>query len=257
MTTKSVDYLLVPAPMLIHVAAHNLETPFQLFLLLKSLFRAGKAKMTSAEIQAVAQIMGYADSRQVRRQLKEMQELSWVRYNTTTGYYILCSFDQLRISNSWKTRSAMPVYFNDLNRLSAIIGAAVYTYLYNAFRRKLKREGSVRIQGRTYHSMSASLFSKGGLAPVATTGLNALFNISVAKASRLKKAAVKEGLIQVIKDFVPKNCNPNELELIKKYSEAPNLRMFQGKVSLQQIDLIYPLIKLKKRQRLKTYCRDY
>jgi len=248
-----VDYLVVPVPMCIDVAKNNLETPFQLFLLLKFLYRNGKTKLSAQERKAIAKILGNTKQKSLKKNIHQLQELKWLRHNSATGYYQIHSFDRLREKNDWPTRSGIVCYFDDLNHIFAIEGAALYIYLYKDFWRKVKRDKVVRIKGRTYHSLPGTFHSKGRFAPVATTGVNALFDISISKASRLKHAAIKAGFIEVIKDFKELPIKPSEINLVRKYfTNEPNLVILKDKVCLQLIDLILPNIPFKKRHKLKT-----
>jgi hypothetical protein len=239
--------------MCIWVAANNLETPFQLFLLLKLLYREGKTKLTATECQALAQMMGYADLRPLENNIQKLIDLKWIRLNDDTNYYLLASFDKIRKHQDWQSRASLRCTLKEISSLQAFIGAAIYTYQHKDFWRKVKRGKSVRIKGRTYHFPSPSFNYHHSPAPVATTGIEALYSISKSKASDLKNAAAKMKYIKVFKDYKELPHTEDELKLMIKYGNFPrNIKFFDEKFHLQLIDLILPNIPIVKRHNLGT-----
>lgn len=241
--------------MLIWGAQENKELLIQLYLFLKWLYPSGKTKLSSIEFQAIAQMMGYTDSR--HRQLKEnidkLKELEWIRYNSATKYYLLVSFDKLRQKYDWESRVSLPCSIEDISNIQAFVGAAIFTYLHKDFWRKVKREKSVRLKGRAYHFLSPSFNYLNSPAPIATTGVESLFNISKSKASILKQEAFKKGYIKVKKDFEVLPHSPSDIKLMIKYGDiSPNIKHFNNKFHLQLIDLVLPNIYPKRRQKLGT-----
>lgn len=244
--------MLVPIPMCIWVAQHNQERIFQFFLFLKWLYKSGKTKLSTIELNAIASMMNYADTRPVQGHIDRLLELEWIRYNEKTGYYLLASFDRLRHNFYWESRVSLECTFDEINNIQAFVGAAIFTYQHKDFWRKVKREKSVCIKGRTYHFLSPSFNYTNHFAPVATTGIEALYDISKSKASDLKIAAQKAGYIKVKKDF-DTTYSDADINLLIKYCDAPsNLRKLDGKVVLQLIDLILPKISIHKRHKLGT-----
>lgn len=237
--------------MCIWVAKHNLEKPFQLFLFLKLLYREGKTKMSPIELQAIAQLMGFADTRPVKKHLKKLEELEWIRKNERTGFYIFVGFDKLRLKHDWESRASVYVRLKEINNLFAFIGAAIFTYQHKDFWRKVKRERSVRIKGRTYHSLSPSFNFKRHHAPIATTGIKALHGISTSKVSEMKIEAHKLGYISVRKDFEELPYTRDEINVMIKHADLPrHIRKINQKFFLQLIDLVLPNIDVKRRHKL-------
>lgn len=244
--------MLVPIPMCIWVAQHNQEGVFQFFLFLKWLYKCGKTKLSNTELHALASMMNYSDIRPIQKHIDTLMELEWLRLNDKTGFYIIASFDRLRHMYGWESRASIECTLKELNNIRAIVGASIFAYQHKDFWRKVKREKSVRIKGRTYHFLSPSFNYKNHFAPVATTGIEALHNISKSKASELKHAALKANYILVKKDF-DTTYSQTEIKLLIKYCDGPrNVRKLNGKVVLQLIDLVLPKIAIRKRPKLGT-----
>lgn len=245
------DYRLVPVAQCIYVAENNLEKPFRLFLLLKFLYPEGKARFDSIELAAITQTMQYADARTVKRLLKKLQELKWLRHNGKTGFYQISAFPRLRRECGWLSKAAIECRLKDVHNIEAVIGTAIFTYLHKVFWRKVGRDKVVRIKGRTFHSLSPHASSPSQKhAPIASTGVNQLYRISISKASRLKTKAHQYGWLQVQKSlvFVPE-VSAAEVPLLQKYyCDSSRLIVMGGRACLQRIDLVLPLIPLRKRQ---------
>lgn len=243
----------VPVAMSIWVAANNKENELQFFLLLKLLFRHGKMELTPIEIQALQSILGFKQKKSVINLFERVIQLGWIRKNEKTGYYIIKSFDKLRIENLWESRISTLITLSDLNHLNAHIGASLYTYLHKIFWRKVRREKSVHIKGSTYHFLSPTFNYLNQLAPIATTGVQSLYNISKSKASRLKIAALKKDLIEVKKNLLLQDFSETEIKLMIKFEMIPkHVIKIKGSFYLQSIDLITPKISLYKRCSLGT-----
>lgn len=243
--------------MCIWVAQQNQESVFQFFLFIKMLYPNGKTKFIPAEACALAQMMNYADVRSIQMQIVRLLELGWIYKNEKTEYYIIRSFDKLRLINEWESRVSLKCGLDDLNKIQAFIGAAIFAYLHKDFWRKVKREKSVRLKGRAYHFLSPSFNFKKHSAPIATTGVEAICNISKSKASYLKTMARKANYITIQKDFDKTEFSEAEIKAQIKYCNLPNrILKKDGKFALQLIDLILPKIDLKKRKTLEHKERD-
>lgn len=109
----------------------------------------------------------------------------------------------------------------------------------------------MQIKGCTYYFSSPRFNYKKQYAPVSIYGVNQLFNISTATASRLKKSAFKENYIKLKKNY----SDPIEgqivlKELVTLFDTAPNLVYQKGKYRQQLIDTTYPNFHFKKRKSL-------
>ncbi len=213
--------------------------------------------MNTLEVTALSQIIGYKDKREVKKQVQQLQDLRWVSKNIKTGYYLIYSFDRIRLNNQWSPRAAIECYPRDLNTVYALTGAAIYSYLHKYFWSRVAREKSVRAMGRTYTALSCYSSIYDNPAPIATTGIESIYDISKASASRLKKQAQKAGYITVKKsvlDITPKNAQI--AATAQKYDLLPpGAYIKAGKARLRQIDMILPKIKLNRRRSLKRYSR--
>ncbi|GEM_PF-4560580 len=197
--------------------------------------------------------MGYKDIRAVNYQVKALKRLNWLKYNEVTGYYLICSFNKLNIEFEKQSRAGIICYKEDVLNIYAFVGAAIFSYLCKSYWRKKKREKVVLIKGGTCNSFSQSSNFKLKYAPVATTGIKALFGISSSKASFLKLQAFKMGYIEVKKNFIVENISITEFNQARKYAEGGNkLLIKNGKVCRQSIDTILPRITLRKRQKPVT-----
>lgn len=238
--------------MCVFVIQNNLENHFRFYLLLKLMYTCGKLKFSKKEIQFLAFVINVT-TRTVKSYIQKLVELKWIGLNTKTQYYLLYSFDRLRKNYDWKSRASIEIYFKDIHRIRAVLGAVLFGYLHKDFWRKVKRERVVRIKGRTYQSLSPSFNYKIREAPISIYGVRKVFNISIAKISRLKTLAYNVGLIKVEKDYVKYDIDKQHALMIKKYhpERTRNLIFKDGIYQLQQIDLILPLFDIRRRKKLE------
>ncbi len=232
---------------------NNLENPFQLFIILKLVFPEGKLKFTKYEINFLALVLK-VHPKTISANAKRLIKLNWIRLNTKTTYYLILSFDRLRVDNDWKSRASIEINANNVYNIRAILGAALYTYLHKDFWRKVKKEKFVQIKQRTYHFLFSSFNFKLEAAPIAVNGINALFNISQSKASRVKKLAAIEKLIEVQKAYTKIKISKFDLDGLKQFTSITtnNIIFRDGNYYLQEIDHIIPLIPIRKRKKLKS-----
>ena len=243
----------MPIAQCVYVLENNLEKPFQLFLLLKHLYPEGKLKFTKQEINFLCSILD-VNKKTIEANVKKLLELNWIRLNEKTNYYLLYSFDRIRKMECWDSRASIEFYPNDIFRVQAVLGAALYGYLHKDFWRKVKKEKNVQIKQRTYHFLFPSFNFKLESAPVSVNGVKEIFNISKAKASRIKNLANKERLITIEKTFIQLDISKFELEGLKQYSDfnTNSIVYKNGKYHLQGIDHITPLFPIRKRKKLET-----
>lgn len=245
----------MPINQCIYVLENNIENPFQLFLILKLLYPEGKLKFTKDEINFLALVLK-VHPKTIRANAKRLINLNWIRLNTKTTYYLINSFDRLRKNNNWKSRASIEINVNNVYNIRAILGATLYTYLHKDFWRKVKssKEKSVRIKQRTYHFLFPSFNFKLEAAPISVNGVNAIFNISQAKASRIKTIATVEKLIEVQKTYRKIQISKFDLEGLKQFTSITtnNIIFREGNYYLQEIDHIIPLIPIRKRKKLET-----
>lgn len=182
-----------------------------------------------------------------------LQEKSFITFNKKTGYYVINSFDKIRIFHNWDVRLAFPIDLSNYNKIQAVTGAVIYGYLHKDFWRYVKSKKSVQIKGSTYHFLSNTFNYKKHLAPVSVIGVNKIFGISISTASRLKTAAYKENFIKLKKNFGEAIPNKQLMELVLEYNDSANNIVFhQGHYRLQLIDTVCPLFYFMKRTKLKT-----
>ena len=240
--------------MCVYAAKHSLEKPFRLFLLLKLVCQEGKTKFTDKELNLLAELLGYSDTREIKKQLLKLQQIRWVRLNQATGFYHIKSYNKIAVKDTMTSKASAKCYLSDLQNISAFIGAAIFTRLYKVIQWRIKMGKVVRLKGRTYHSFPSFISSAKRFLPVATTGIKALYGISINKASILKHQAENIGYIEVKKDLDIKELPKAQINLARKYMpEGEKLLIREGKVCFRLIDLILPQFALCKRRKLKTY----
>ncbi len=245
------NYVLVPIEMCVFVAKENLENPFRLYLLLKLIYPSGKFKLSKNEVELLANKLGVTN-RTIKNLIKRLDGFNWIRLNSKTKYYLIYSFDRIRRNNNWLSRASIEFYFEYIHRTRAILGAAIYGYLHKDYWRK-QRERIVTIKGVTYQSLSSSFNYKNHSSPISVYGVNKIFNISIPKASRLKKFAANEGLIKVEKQYKKLDIPKFGVDGFKEYypEVTNNLIYKDGNYYLQIIDLILPLFDIRRRKKLE------
>ena len=236
--------------MFINAQQNNYKKALSLFLLLKLLHRQGKTKLTKEELLFIEYANEIRSRKTTQRYLKTLIKLKFISYNSRTGYYILISFDRIRIDKSWEVRLAFPIDYSNYNKINAVTGAIIFGYLHKDFWRKVKKEKSVHIKGRTYNFPTFNFNFKKKPAPVSVYGVQQIFNIPIATASRLKTAAKKEKYIKVKHNF--EQITKDEAVILKyNGKKKAELRFRKGKYYLQSIDTVYPLFYFIKRKSLE------
>ena len=159
-----------------------------------------KASLSKLELLGLAQVLGIKP-KTIMQHINILYKLGWITENKKTGFYLIKSFEYIREKNNWESRASIAFEYKEIQNIQGLIGGAIYIYQFYDFWRKVKRERIVRIMGRTYNFLSPSFNFKEHHAPVATTGIEALYGISQSKASNLKRAAMKSTIIKVKKDY--------------------------------------------------------
>ncbi len=245
--------------MFIDAEKFHYQNDLSFFLCLKLVYPDGKVKLNEDDLTFLEFICQISSRKTTLKYINLFLELNFLRYNEKTGYYLLSSFESIRQFHDWKVRSAFPVSLSNFDKVKAITGAIIYGYLHRDFWRKLKREKSVQIRGCTYHFPLDTKNIINSYAPVSVIGVCKIFGISIASASRLKKAAIKEDFIKVKKNFEKSFTeNKTELLLYNKYADYKTSMFYRdGEYRLQSIDTICPQFYFQKRTKLKTYNRGF
>ena len=242
----------VPIQLFIDAVQNNYQRQLRFYLLLKLLYPSGKSKLDNQDLQFIEYCDRIASRKTTLKYIEKLSSLGWIRKNQKTEYYIFMSFDKIREENEWQNRLAFPIGFDNYNNLKAVSGAIIYGYLHKDFWRKVRKKKSVQIKGCAYHFLSSKFNFKKVPAPVSVYGVNAIFNISTATASRIKNAAAKEQLISLKKNYTMNSLNSEAMHKYLKYNDSKhNLVYKNGKYVLQLIDTIFPLFYFRKRKSLK------
>lgn len=233
----------------------NLENPFRVFITLKHLYPEGKSKLTKEEINYISIVLKL-NPKTIKANLKRLINLNWIHKNNKTQYYIFHSIDSIRLQNEWYSRASIEIESVDTYNIRAILGAALYGYLHKDFWRKVKKSKrkGVRIKQRTYHFPHPSFNFKIESAPISVNGVNAIFNIPIAKASRIKSLAQAYNYIEVTKTFRELHITKFDLMGLKEFDlvATNNIIFKDNKYYLQEIDHIVPLFNIRKRKKLET-----
>lgn len=246
---KKDSSLNVPVDMIVYALYYNLTKALMLFWIMKLIFPGGKFKMDASNIWVIMLCANIKSRKSFNKYVRDLYNQDWIRTNKKTNYVILKSFDVIRKENDWKNKLAFPVTFENCLKIDAIIGAVIYGNLYRNFRWKLKRNRSVRVKERTYHSYL--LKSEKFMAPIAVAAVSKLFNISVGKAHTLKRKAEDANLIDV-KNYLYLIEDQSFVEFKKEYYKLRRDYVIKkGKYYKQQITLIYPNFHFCKRKTLK------
>ncbi len=241
----------VPVQLLISAQQEHYVSRLRFFLLLKMMYPQGKTKFTWGEMRAIQQVLRIKSEKTMKSYVRFFKQKGWLRMNTKTGYYIIKSFDRIREENDWRMRTAILLLPLDLYRLKAFIGAGVYAYLHSIYLKRQREKESVQKKGRTYHFLLSGRGRKKAV-PVSVNGVEKIFNISKAIASRLKKAAEKERLIKVKKRY-SRPINRDILQWSLKYNDLPQKIVFRRrKYRLQLTDTVTPLFSFTRRKKMKT-----
>lgn len=239
--------------MFIDAQQNNYKKELSMLLLLKLLYRQGKTKLTGEDLLLVEYVNAIKSRKTTKQYIRTLIKLRFISYNQRTGYYLLRSFDKIRADKSWEVRLAFPVDYSNCSDINAVTGAVIYGYLHKDFWRKVKREKSVTISGFTFNFPSVNFNYKDKPAPVSVIGINQIFDISIATASRLKKSAVEAGLIKVIQNYSEPIKDKEMAMMSLKYIEkAQNVMFIKNAYRLRLIDTIYPRFYFTKRTNLKT-----
>lgn len=223
------------------------------FLFLKLTFTEGKVKLDQKGLLIIEYMLQIKCRKTSRKYIQLLQELNFLTYNERTGFFIINSFDKIRQFHDWKVRLAFPIDYSTYHKIKAVTGAVIYSYLHKDFWRKVKKEKSVTVKGITYHFPSPTFNYKKQLAPVSVIGVNKIFGISNATASRLKTAAHKEGFIKLKKNYEDITMDIPLLVQIHKYAGLnDNIVYHKDDYRLQLVDTVYPIFYFIKRTNLKT-----
>ena len=241
----------VPVQLLISAQQEHYVSRLRFFLLLKMIYPQGKSRLSWGEMRAIQQVLRIKSEKTIKSYVRFFEKKGWLRLNTKTGYYLIKSFDRIRDDNNWRMRSAILLLPLDLYRLKAFIGAGIYIYLHSLYLKRQREKESVQKKGRTYHFLLSGRNRRKAV-PVSVNGVEKIFKISKAIASRLKKAAEKERLLKVKKNFskaLPKQI----LQGCLKYNDLPqNVVCRKRKYRLQLTDTITPLFSFTRRKKMKT-----
>ena len=156
--------------MFIDAQKFGYQKELMLFLLLKLLFREGKAKLDENDLLFIEYIEQIKTKKTTEKYIRQLLELGFIGFNNKTGFYNLKSFDKIRMLHEWEVRLAFPIDFTSYYKIQAVTGAVIYGYLHKDFWRKVKRKKSVHIKGSTYNFPSSTFNYKKQCAPVSVIG---------------------------------------------------------------------------------------
>ena len=245
-----INKLFVPIQLFIKAQQEGFKNELGFFLLLKLLYPNGKIKLGNEELLFLELTHQIKSRKTTKRYISKLLDLNFLSYNSKTNYYIIRSFYNIRAIHNLESRLAFPIGYYNYQKLDAVTGAVIYGYLHKDFWKKVKREKSVQIKGCTYNFQSPTFNFNNHFAPVSVYGVQQIFDIPIATASRLKTAAKKEKYIKVNHNF--EQITRNEAATLK-YNKLKKdvLRFRKGNYYLQAIDTVCPLFYFKKQKKVE------
>jgi hypothetical protein len=244
-----INKLSVPIQLFIKAQKEGFKNELRFFLLLKLLYPCGKTKLNLGELAFIELELQIKSRKTIKNHISKLIELEFLVYNSKTQYYIIKGFDKIRTIHHLENRLAFPIGYYNYKNLDSVIGAVLYGYLHKDFWRKVKKKKSVHLKGSTYSFPKFNFNFKKHPAPVSVYGVQQIFDIPIASASRLKKAARKAKYLRVKHTF--KNISNSEATTLKYIKNIKELRYYKGKYYLQSIDTVCPLFYFKKRKSLE------
>ena len=239
--------------MFIDAQKFGYQNDLRFFLLLKLVYREGKFRQDEKDLLFIEYVLQIKRRKTTLRYIQLLLELNFLGYNDKLRCYSINSFDKIRKFHDWKVRLAFPIDYSTYNNIQAVTGAVIYGYLHKDFWRNVKRKKSVHLKGSTYNFPTQIFNYKKQYAPVSVIGVNKIFNISIATASRLKTAAHKAGFIKLKKNYDEIKIDVQLLVQIHKYNDlSDNIVFHKDDYRMQLIDTVYPHFYFLKRSRLKT-----
>lgn len=239
--------------MFIDAQRSGYQKELRFYLLLKLLFRHGKARLNNEELLFIEYVVQIKRRKTTKKYINLLLQLNFLRYNEKTAYYNINSFDKIRQFHNWENRLAFPIDYTSYYKIQAVTGAVIFGYLHKDFWRNVKRKKSVQIKGSTYHFPSNSFNYKKQLAPVSVIGVNKIFDIPTTTVSSLKNAAAKEKYIKLKKNYSDAIPDKQSMQLFIDYNNFNNNIVFhEDQYRLQLIDTVYPLFYFIKRTSLVT-----
>jgi len=244
-----INKLSVPIQLFIKAQQEGFKKELCFFLLLKLLYPYGKTKLNHGELAFIELELQIKSKKTTKKYISKLLELEFLVYNPKTQYYIIKGFDKIRTIHHLENRLAFPIGYYNYKNLDAVTGAIIYGYLHKDFWRKVKQKKSVHLKGITYNFSKVNFNFKKQPAPVSVYGVQQIFDIPIATASRLKNAAKKEKYLKVKQNF--DKITLNEAVTLKYIGKKEGLRFKNGKYYLQSIDTVCPLFYFVKRKSME------
>jgi len=234
----------VPIALIVHCISERKLQELKLYLWLKAC-SSGKIKLDDYQIQSVSLILDVTTYR-TKSSLNKLNSYNWLGYNPKSKYYFIRSFDKVRIMEQLKQRRSAVFCLNDLKNFPAWCGGAFYAYLY-----KLRKGANYKhdfLKGKSKQAYNAPSFL-----PVATAGVERIFQLSRATATRYKLLAKRAGYLEVEHRFKKLGVPKSEIKYFREgvpswYNQK--LVLIKGELYEQLPDVVLPHISLSKRKSL-------
>ncbi len=236
------------------VTANNTENQFAFFMYLKLTYSSGKVQWNKSD-KNLASLTLLKNEKTVISNFDKCVDLGWIEYDTEYNFYRIISFEKIRVQNNWELRRAFPFSYEHLVDIRAVLGAVIFTQLYKSYLKKYfpKRRSNVLLRESASKS-PAFFYDKKRYAEISVLSVKRFFNLTLNKATRIKKLAADLGLIEVKKQYY--KLNPDQVYAAKKGAEfsgaKQNIIFRNGNCYLQLIDKIYTELYFKRRKKLET-----
>lgn len=242
----------VPIELCAYAARHNKENQQRLFLAMKLLCDDGKLKLNRQNKITLALALGYKSTKPLNQLIEDLIQDKWIRRNEKTGYYLILGFDKLANIKFYNCSSAIECNLKDLNSIWAFNGAALFTYLYRTQKGRInKAKTSERKKARSFHGQSNS--PSFVFLPIALSGVNQIFGVTMTKIHLMKNEAVKHGYIEVKHNITILSRFKAIGKQFKAYKMEDKQIHGKTRIYIQDTDTIFTSIPLKRRRKYKTF----
>jgi hypothetical protein len=104
--------LSVPIQLFIDAQQKSYAKKLRFFLLFKLLYTCGKTGLEEDELLFIEFIEEIRCRKTSLGYIEFLREKGWLLYNEKTGYYLLKSFERIRMENNWEVALAFPIDSN-------------------------------------------------------------------------------------------------------------------------------------------------
>lgn len=244
----------------------KLVSPLRLYVYLKSICH-GQIRLDGSLKNQIAQELNVT-GRTVNNLLKELQVRNWVGHNPESGYYFVRGFDWVRAKENLRGRRGVWVDVSkDLQnkqRFTAFVSGALIGQMANVSKYKMRereKQGPEHTKGSSNHRSCTIVPSH---FPVACKAVSKMLGVASSTASLMKEQAAEYGFIDVKKQWqrlaLAGDPKVKDADFASSYKashpeEAHRVRIREGKVYLQETDLVLACLNYTKKWRPRSHSK--